>query len=46
MNSIRVYDDFTVTLVPDQTIDVRLILALTVTTSPAVSSPHNTSMGG
>ncbi|HXO61653.1 MAG TPA: hypothetical protein VN850_07535 [Candidatus Acidoferrales bacterium] len=46
MNSIRVYDDFTVTLVPDQTIDVRLILALTVTTNPAVSSPHNTSMGG
>jgi hypothetical protein len=46
MNSIRVFDDFTVTLVPDQTIDVRLILASVVTTNPAVSSPHNTSRGG
>jgi len=46
MNSIRVFDDFTVTLVPDQIIDVRLILASIVTTNPAVSSPHNTSTGG
>jgi len=45
MNSIRVFDDFTVTLVPDQIIDV-IILASIVTTNPAVSSPHNTSTGG
>jgi hypothetical protein len=39
MNSIHVFDDFTVTLVPDQTIDVRLIFGIDRDDEPSGVKP-------